>query len=110
MRYPGKEGGQSGEVGVAAGEDHAGPRAGDDGAGEEGRQGAGAAGLDDQLAPFDEQAHGGEDLVVGDGDDVVDESVDDRPGETAGLGELLAVGDRRTDGDAPAGCRRVWTG
>src|SRR3954451_8073574 len=69
---------------------------------EQRREGRGAAGLGDGLGALEEQAHGVDDLGVGDRDDLVDERLDDREGQLAGHRELLAVGDRARDVDPDA--------
>ena len=69
---------------------------------QQGGEGARAARLRDGLRALEEQAHRGHDLLVGDGDDLVHEALDDREGELARQRQLLAVGDRARDLDPDA--------
>ena len=71
-------------------------------AGQQRREGGGAAGLDHQLHALEEEPHRRDDLGVGHRHDVRGEGLDDGPGELAGGGGLLAVGDRPADVDAHA--------
>src|SRR5439155_15529013 len=58
------------------------------------RDADGAARLDDELEPLEGEPHRLDDLLVGDGDDLVDEPRADLPREQARLRRLQAVRDR----------------
>ena len=68
-------------------------------AGQQRGERAGAARLGDDLRALEQQPHRGDDLRVGDGDDLVDELLDDRERQLARDVGLLAVGDRPRDLD-----------
>ena len=62
---------------------------------DEGGDAGGARALGDHLLDLEEQVDGLLDVFLADGDDVVDERLDDPAGEVAGRGDGDALGDRR---------------
>src|SRR6266516_2011892 len=93
---PIREGGDLGDVEVAAGEDGADAGAGEVAGlgGEEGGDAGGAGGFDYELHAFHDEADGGDQVAFGDGDDLIDQLAEQGEGEGAREGGAEAVGDR----------------
>src|SRR6266487_1535986 len=93
---PIREGGDLGDVEVAAGEDGADAGAGEVAGlgGEEGGDAGGDGGFDYELHAFHDAADGGDQVAFGDGDHLVDQLAEQREGERAREGGAEAVGDR----------------
>ena len=79
---------------------------GRDVAGEQRRGGDRAARLGDELEAVEQERHRGEDLVVGDEHDLVDQRLHDRERPLARLGQHLPVGDVARDRDLDPLARR----
>jgi len=102
--------GEAVEVDVAAGDDDADALAAHvDLAGQHRGGGEAAGRLDQHLHPAGEEAHGVDQLVVGDGVDVVDQPLHHREGQLADIAALGAIGDglRRLDADDAAAAQAL---